>query len=96
MVDELQRAYSPNGFRIGPVADLVGEDAAMEYRLLRLKRLGTAEAHAAEGLDRQIANAARELPVAAIETGDTWAQDTFSNYFSSGPPPSGNNDMGCN
>jgi hypothetical protein len=95
MVGELQRAYSPTGFRIGPLADLVGEDAAMSYRLLRLQRLGMTNAQAAEGFDRMIASAARDLPSDAITQGDAWAHDTFSRYFSNSPPEADDHDTGC-
>lgn len=95
MVSELQHAYAPIGFRMGPLDDLVGEDPAMNYRLLRLRRLGAPNERAAEELDRQIATAAQDLPAGAISAGDAWAQDTFNAYFANQPPDSGNHGMGC-
>jgi hypothetical protein len=95
MVDQLQRTYGPVGFRIGPLADLLGEDPAMNYRLLRLQRLGAANNELAENLDQQIATAAQDLPADAISAGDAWAQDTFNRYFSNSPREKDVRNMHC-
>lgn len=95
MVNELQHAYAPAGFRFGPLGDLVGENAAMSYRLLRLQRLG-ASAEMARAYDRQLAAAVRDLSPDAIAEGDAWAQDTFSKYFAGAQAsPDDDRDTGC-
>jgi hypothetical protein len=95
MVDELQRAYAPPvGFHLGPLSDLIHEDTAMGYRLLRLQRLGTQSGPAAESLDRQLAAAAENLSADSISAGDAWAQDTFTKYFSGGQRSDSRN-LGC-
>jgi hypothetical protein len=95
VVGELQRAYAPTGFHFGPLADLTGIDPVMNYRLLRLQRLGATNEQAAQSLDRMIAAVVQDLSGNAIGEGDAWAQDTFAKYFSSVPPDSGGQEMGC-
>ena len=82
VVDLLRNAYEPGAQ--GLLAGVVGADAYLHYRYLKLYRLG-AESHRSARLDDQLASAAADLTPAQVADADQWAQTTLQQKFGSEP-----------
>lgn len=78
VVDLLREAYQPGSESL--LSGLLGSDSLQYYRYLKLYRLG-AEDYRVEGIDRQLAAAARNLTPAEIADADSWAQMTLQTNF---------------
>ena len=79
MVAALQSGYSQQYF--GPLFQLLGVSPVENYRYLRLRRLGAADASTAADLDRQLADAAQGLSPDAMSASDAWARDMYASHF---------------
>jgi hypothetical protein len=67
-------------FRETPAGHVITADPALDYRDLRLERLG-ATGDFAQKLDRLLADAMSDLTTQQVADGDTWANDTYARYF---------------
>jgi hypothetical protein len=76
----LHHAYA-GMLRENPAGQAIQPDPAMDYRYLRLERLGATGAFVPK-LDRLLADAANGLTPQQIADGDAWAGDTYARYFS--------------
>jgi len=78
-VDLAHHAYA-GAFPDTPRGQVLGADPAMDYRYLRLERLGANGAFLTK-LDRLLEQASRPLTPQQIDDGDSWAQDRYARYF---------------
>jgi hypothetical protein len=67
-------------FRDRPAGQAIQPDPVMDYRYLRLERLGATGAFMHK-LDRLLADAANVLTPQQVADGDAWAGDTYTRYF---------------
>ena len=79
-VELLHHAYA-GVFGGTPAAQAIRPEPAMDYRYLRLERLGATGAFV-QKVDRMLADAAGALTAQQIADGDAWANDTYAHYFS--------------
>ena len=80
MVAQLRAAYAGT-FDLDDFSQITGYDPALQYRYLKLQRLG-AEAKDAEFFQSEIGALTPSLGETDITNGDAWAKDTFRRYFS--------------
>ena len=78
-VELMHHAYA-GVFRDTAAGQAVQPDRAMDYRYLRLERLG-ASGEFAQKLDRMLADATATLTRQQIADGDAWANDAYTAYF---------------
>jgi hypothetical protein len=81
-VELLHHAYA-GVFPDTPAGQTIAPDIAMDYRYLRLERLG-AHGEFADKVDRELAEAKEMLTPAQIGAGDAWAQDALARFFHNG------------
>jgi hypothetical protein len=78
-VEQMHHAYA-GLFRDTPAGQTIQPDPAMDYRFLRLERLGATGAFV-QKLDRMLADTGSGLTPQQIADSDAWAQDEYSSYF---------------
>lgn len=79
VVELAHHAYA-GAFPDTPRGQLLGADPAMDYRYLRLERLGASGTFITK-LDRMLNEATRQLTPQQVADGDRWAQDQYARYF---------------
>ncbi len=84
MVGQLQRAYAQSN-NAGLLGQVTGADPSQAYAYLKLRSLGAVTPQGSSFLNRQLTDAAQGLPTGAVTEGDTWAQNTYQQYFGTNP-----------
>jgi hypothetical protein len=79
VVELAHHAYA-GAFPDTPRGQLLGADPVMDYRYLRLERLGAGGTFITK-LDRMLNEASRQLTPQQVADGDSWAQDQYARYF---------------
>jgi hypothetical protein len=80
MVAQLRAAYAGT-FDLDNFSQITGYDPALQYRYLKLQRLG-AEAKDVEFFQNEIGALTPSLSETDIAAGDAWANDAYRRYFS--------------
>jgi len=80
VVVELKHHAYAGAFPGTPRGQLLGADPAMDYRYLRLERLGASGTFITK-LDRMLNEASRQLTPRQVADGDSWAQEQYARYF---------------
>jgi hypothetical protein len=62
-----------------------GADPALAYRYLRLWRLGASTKDNVDFIDKQLAQAAKQIPQSTLDDAEHWAQDAHQRYFAKNP-----------
>jgi hypothetical protein len=83
MVAQLRAAYAGT-FDLDDFSQITGYDPALQYRYLKLQRLG-ADTKDIEFFQNEIGALTPSLSETDIASGDAWANDAFRRYFSTRP-----------